>query len=269
MTRLRGHRPAQNPAALPEDVVVQTVGAIPDIERNQLRDDLTEFLASIPGNRRSKIKITGVDHANVARPAIVQTSVQLNRGLLVRAAAAARSFTHASRLVRERMEQHLSYATGTYRPRAWPDPRRGPEPVPIPADQRVIVRRKRYSLVRSQADDAASTMDMRDYDFHLFIDAETSQDSLAYRVGPTGYRLARLTGMAPPSRLGAIDWTIDVHPVPDLTPEQAAQRLNDTDMPFRFFRNTTSGRGAVVYRRLDGHYGLLTAEAPQEDHDQR
>jgi hypothetical protein len=30
--------------------------------------------------------------------------------------------------------------------------------------------------------------------------------------------------------------------------------------PFVFFANATTGRGNVVYRRYDGHYGLITPE---------
>jgi hypothetical protein len=35
-------------------------------------------------------------------------------------------------------------------------------------------------------------------------------------------------------------------------------RLNETELPFRFFKDAESGRGSVMYRRFDGHYALLT-----------
>ena len=39
------------------------------------------------------------------------------------------------------------------------------------------------------------------YDFHLFTEAGTGQDSVLYRSGPTGYRLAQLVPRR--KRLGA------------------------------------------------------------------
>jgi hypothetical protein len=91
----------------------------------------------------------------------------------------------------------------------------------------------------------------------IFTDEEAGQDSVIYRVGPTGYRLAHLSGTAPPAAT-SVPLTVNVHPVPELTPE----RLGATELPFRFFRDTSTGR--VLYRRYDGHYGLIT---PAEQRD--
>jgi hypothetical protein len=60
-----------------------------------------------------------------------------------------------------------------------------------PADEREIVRHKSFALVAETPDEAAFEMDVLDYDFHLFIDVDTRLDSVLYRAGPTGYRLAR------------------------------------------------------------------------------
>jgi hypothetical protein len=61
----------------------------------------------------------------------------------------------------------------------------------------------------------------------------------------------------PTAAPGGVRWTVNVHGTPRLNTYQAVARLNDTDLPFRFFRHAATGRGAVIYRRLDGHYGLL------------
>jgi sigma 54 modulation/S30EA-like ribosomal protein len=43
-----------------------------------------------------------------------------------------------------------------------------------------------------------------------------------------------------------------------LTVGQAVERLDATELPYRFFRDAGTHRGAVLYRRYDGHYGLIT-----------
>jgi hypothetical protein len=42
---------------------------------------------------------------------------------------------------------------------------------------------------------------------------------------------------------------------------QAIELLDLTDARFVFFTDPASGRGAVLYRRSDGRYGLLTPAA--------
>ena len=39
---------------------------------------------------------------------------------------------------------------------------------------------------------------------------------------------------------------------------EAVERLDVDVEPFVFFVEPESGRGNVVYRRYDGHYGLIT-----------
>ncbi|MFI7602400.1 hypothetical protein [Actinoplanes sp. NPDC049681] len=105
---------------------------------------------------------------------------------------------------------------------------------------------------------AALTMDLRHYDFHLFVDESSGQDTVATRAGAAGYRLAadrpELLGAAPagvpvaggPSRL------------PGLTLPEAARALDASPAPFLAFTGIGSGRAAVLYQRFDGHLGLLT-----------
>ncbi|MFD1051301.1 sigma 54 modulation/S30EA ribosomal C-terminal domain-containing protein, partial [Kibdelosporangium lantanae] len=56
--------------------------------------------------------------------------------------------------------------------------------------------------------------------------------------------------------------TLNVHPVPRLTTDQAVERLNATELPHRFFQDEATRRGAVLYRRYDGDYGLITPYIP-------
>jgi hypothetical protein len=41
--------------------------------------------------------------------------------------------------------------------------------------------------------------------------------------------------------------------------EDAVELLDLSEDRFVFYGDTASGRGQVLYRRYDGHYGLITA----------
>ena len=46
-------------------------------------------------------------------------------------------------------------------------------------------------------------------------------------------------------------------PAPEMTEEEAADRLDSSHEPFVFYKDISTGRGAVLYRRYDGHYGVV------------
>jgi hypothetical protein len=203
--------------------------------------------------------MTTVPAKGRARAAVVQANLTIDGWLIARAHVAATDFPHASELVAERLTEHVHRATGSGAVRPWPETTRisRPEPANLPTSRREIRREKQVHPMRTDPASAATVMDVMDYDFHLFVDTDTDEDSVVYRAGPTGYRLARMECMAFPTVSGGVPWTVNVHAIPRLSTYQAVGRLNDTDLPFRFFRHAATGRGAVIYRRLDGHYGLL------------
>jgi Sigma 54 modulation/S30EA ribosomal protein C terminus len=45
---------------------------------------------------------------------------------------------------------------------------------------------------------------------------------------------------------------------PRLTLKRAAERLGFLGLPFLFFIEVAEGRAFVLYRRYDGHYGLIS-----------
>jgi hypothetical protein len=53
-----------------------------------------------------------------------------------------------------------------------------------------------------------------------------------------------------------------IHPAPTvlnhLPLNEAEVLLDECDEPFVFFAEPDSGRSQVLYRRFDGHYGLIT-----------
>lgn len=240
-------------------IVVQTVGDVLEGARRYARKQIAAFGESLSGTLQSaRVKLT-VFRPSVRLPALAQANLEVD-GHLVRAQVAAAFFHEASRLLRARLGQQVARLNQPGVPRPWPPEDERPEPTPRPPREREVVRHKAYPLARCTPDQAALTMDLLDYDFHLFVDAETGEDSMVYRVGPTGYRLARLTAMAPPAGPGAVPLTTNVHPIPRLTTGEAVDRLNATELPYRFFRDADTGRGRVLYRRYDGHYGLISPE---------
>jgi hypothetical protein len=102
-------------------------------------------------------------------------------------------------------------------------------------------------------------MNAMDYDAHLFHDRESGEDAVVYRAGPSGVRLARQHTMRPP-RPTATPLTVNPHRVPTLTEAQAAERLAQGWLPFLFYTDRPTGRGHLLYRRYDGHLGLVTPE---------
>lgn len=82
---------------------------------------------------------------------------------------------------------------------------------------------------------------------------------MLYRAGATGYRLAQLTPPGPHELAPfQLPLTISTQPAPMLATGEAVARLNLLGLPFLFFLDADRGRGAVLYHRYDGHYGLIT-----------
>ncbi|HMQ26855.1 MAG TPA: sigma 54 modulation/S30EA ribosomal C-terminal domain-containing protein [Acidimicrobiales bacterium] len=48
------------------------------------------------------------------------------------------------------------------------------------------------------------------------------------------------------------------HGVPECSVTEATEQLDVDVLPFVFHLDPATGRGSVVYRRFDGHYGCIT-----------
>jgi hypothetical protein len=132
---------------------------------------------------------------------------------------------------------------------------------PRPLEERTVIRRKSYALACQTVAEAVADLEVLDYDFHLFTEKATGEDSVIYRT-PDGYRLARARPR--PHQPVPVDSPITVseHSAPRLAAHEAIARLEALGQPFLFFVNSQTRRGNLIYHRYNGHYGLITPAAP-------
>jgi hypothetical protein len=159
----------------------------------------------------------------------------------------------AGLLLVERLARHPAHGADGFTPRPWPAP---PTQIPDSHGPLKVTRRKHVRLARITALKAVRVMDDLDYDAHLFTDASTDQDAVIFRAPPTGYRLLRQHQAAPADRQ-SMPLVTDPRPCPVLALGGALQLLALTGKRTLFFTDLHTGRGALLYARYAGGYGLI------------
>lgn len=205
-----------------------------------------------------------------ARPAIAQVALDID-GELVRAHVAGHGMREAADLLQrhladklEQRAQHrewLRTRSGLPEPGEWRHgdlPSTRPEHFDRPVEDRRLVRHKTFAIDELTPDEAAFDMGQLDYDFHLFCDLASGEDAMLERLADGTFRLIRLHPTAVETGPASIVLIVDQMAPPDLTVPEAQQRLDAGGEPFLFFENSATHRGNVIYRRYDGHYGLVT-----------
>jgi hypothetical protein len=212
---------------------------------------------------------------DIQRPAIAKAVLDVN-GRPVRAHVAAGSFDEAVDLLEAKLRHGLEIlaekrqairheparpTAGSWRHGMLPTAR--PEWFPRPAEERELVRRKAYLLHEQTVAEAAEDLELLDQDWVLFTERTTRADAVLERL-ERGYRLT-LDSTATPVSID-LGEPIEVRAeVPRMDLDVALNLLGELDTPLVFFIDRDTGRGRVVYRRYDGHYGTLTrADAPVE-----
>lgn len=246
-------------------VKVQSGGSVPQEMQDRARQKIEHLSGRAPEPvLAARVRLTM--GADPARPALAQANLDVG-GRTVRVQTAAATMSEAVDVLEDRLAERLRRVArhweavrgGQPRPNEWrrnSEPAHRPAYYPRPPEDRQVIRHKAYELSSATPDEAAFDMESLDYDFHLFTDTATGQDSVLYRHADA-YRLAQL---APEPRRDtpAIDMTVSPHPAPSLTVQEAIDRLETTGLPFVFFADASTGRGNVLYHRYDGHYGLIT-----------
>jgi Sigma 54 modulation/S30EA ribosomal protein C terminus len=253
------------------DVDVTTHGQLPGAA--EYARDKIGGLGRLTGKPvlHARVKLTRHHDPAVERPVLAQANLDVN-GRLVRAQIDGATASEAIDLLESRLRHRLeriaehwearrgkTSAPGPHEWRHQSEPTYRPGYFPRPQDERQIIRRKSFTFATSTVDEAATEMDLLDYDFHLFTEKGTGFAGVLYRGDPTGYRLALVTP-ASPDLLAPFELplTISPQPVPCLTVERATERLGLLGLPFLFFIDAAQGRANVLYHRYDGHYGLIS-----------
>lgn len=195
------------------------------------------------------------------RPARARATIDVN-GDLVRGQVRATTMTEAIDLLADRLRDQLQHRSERRRARRQRGGRADTAAPPTnhdrAPDEREIVRQKTFAIVPADVDEAIADLVELDYDFFLFLDAETGSDALIERADD-GYRLTRTREPEPAAALPP-GVAVTNHAVPTATVQEIAIRLGDGGEPFVFFVDAATQRGSVLYRRDDGDYGLLTRE---------
>ena len=229
----------------------------------------------------ARVRVTRHADPAVERPVTAQANLDVD-GRLVRVHVQAETDHEAIDLLHDRLchrlQHYLRRTTGHWEDRrgrgadraAGPSGgeahewRHGDEPThrpphfPRPPEERQIIRHKSYTLAECGIDEAAFDMETLDYDFHLFTELGTGQDSVLYRGGSTGYQLAQVQPHPEALARHTVPVTVSEQRAPVLTTDEAVVRMAAMDYPFLFYLDGERGRGALLYYRYDGHYGLIT-----------
>ncbi len=130
----------------------------------------------------------------------------------------------------------------------------------MPSDEREVVRHKTLAMYPMSLEEAADEMDQLDHGFYLFLDTDHDLDRVVYRNGDGNVNVVPAVAgedlpgdTRPPIHSGSV--VLNHLPL-----AEAAALLDETDDAFVFFADPGSdlNRGNVLYRRFDGHYGLIT-----------
>ncbi|WP_158675678.1 sigma 54 modulation/S30EA ribosomal C-terminal domain-containing protein [Nocardia stercoris] len=240
------------------DIIVDTSDGVQELERERVAGLVGRMLEryGTPASARVRMRPAGPDDG----PLLVQVNLQIS-GRPVRMQTLSTD-RHNVLAVARRLRQQINQRPSRPRNlRTWPDPTREPLTHTTPAP---VARRKDCDLSVLAPTAAVIVMDEMDYDVHLFTDADTGEDAIVYRAGPTGARLARQRRADPPATVAPDTAVMTVNPraTLTLTETQAVQRLCEFGLPHLFYTDPDTGRGHLLYRRYDHDLTLITPTAP-------
>jgi ribosomal subunit interface protein len=254
------------------DVEVSTRGSVaPDLA--QLAAEKVGALDAAVQRPLTDARVVLLEKQNprIPRSARAEGDVRMS-GRTIRARVDAETMAQAIDALAERLQQQLrrhidrletrsrvpaDVAPGQWRRGAWTPPR--PPRSWRAAGEREVVRRKSFALEPMDAVEAAADMTALDHDFFLFRDVGTGADSVIYRRDD-----GRLAVIAPQDAPEVPGVSGDDRPVREssrysgpLGLADAISKMDALNHRFLYFTDASTGRGAVLYLRYDGHYGLI------------
>ncbi|MEX1008653.1 MAG: HPF/RaiA family ribosome-associated protein [Acidimicrobiia bacterium] len=255
------------------EVMVQARGAVSATERAYAQDKVGTLRNLAPGPVLfARVDLTA--HADSARerPCFAKAELDVN-GQLVRAHAAAATMFEAidllERRLRERLERFAHHAEATHlrlRGAGEHEWRHGDEPVPRPSyfprppEERELVRHKTFAVGEMTPGEAVLDLELLDHDFYLFRNRETGEDNVIVRSEGHGYELLEPSATCSLAQTTAPIRHSTTRPA-TMGTEDAIELLDLGDLPLVFFVDADNRRGQVLYRRYDGHYGLIVSDS--------
>lgn len=216
----------------------------------------------------ARVKIRVDEDRDSEEQTIAQATMDVS-GEIIRAQVAAPAPRDALNALHDRMDKRIrkladkrrdtgrmppSTPEGTWRSGDLPTAR--PGFFPRPPEDRRLVRRKSFAPgERISLEEALFDLDVLDHRFFLFTHASDGEISVVYEDDGE-VKLRRQSGGEPLAD-DPLPIEVDPAPAPELETDEAIERLDVTAAPFIFFRDRDSGQGRVIYRRYDGHYGLV------------
>ncbi len=135
---------------------------------------------------------------------------------------------------------------------------RGREPS-VAAEDRAVVRRPTWSAEPSTLDEAVFDLEALDLEFLLFVDLASGMDAVVHRNPDGSYAVRFSRDLGDEQTVASVAAvTVDHSPTPHITLDEAREHLDGEGRGWVFFHDVVSNRGAVLYRRDDGHDGLIT-----------
>ena len=250
--------------------VYRTIGAVSPSTRDAAEDMMSELSLVAPrAVTRARLKIHHDEDRPAAERYLAQGSMEVT-GRRVRTEAAASTAEEALTLVGRGLDRRLHMISerkqrAGKRPPANPgvmwrrDGQRAPRPRyrQRPPEGRLLLRRKTFrSADTFTIDDAMLNLVLLDFRMFLFTDEADDVASIVYETWQ-GITLGRIDGS--PARPDAVTrrLIIDTAPAPLMTTPGAVASMNSDDRPFLYFQDTVRKEAAAIYRRFDGHYGLI------------
>ena len=234
---------------------------------------LANVIANIPDRVLSaRIKLALSPNPRAVVAAHVEATLELDNKGVIRVHAGAATLSEAVDQAISKFSAKLERTRDRFRhspegvepdPNSWRHANRPTQDLPYfdrPPEEREIVRHKTVAAAQMTIEEAAWDADLMAFDFFLFEELSTGHDCLLERTDDS--YLVHGMGMGAQtiaSSMGDLELT-DTEPPTHLL-SAAIEILHGTGVTHLFFINEATGRGNVLYRRVDGHYGLITPRA--------